>query len=509
MRTQLDGSMQDSQLKSQAITALSSYASTLSAANSALANCRTDRERETLCRKVLELERLGTWLKIERWHTTANKRQLECADEFFSGKHSIVAMVGANRSGKTFAAGMMCFARHLRDYAKKGEIYWCVAPSQERSVSVQQKTLWECLPREMFGDAAFDEKNGFGSQRPTVILEPRGRRIVIRFKSTAQYDSDPRAFESENVSGIWADESIEHHHYESMQLRIVSSGGFMLISTIPDLPWMYEVLEEASPDARIKFIKLAIMDNEENLPPGAIEELEARLSKEEAQMRIYGNFRFLEGLIYTEFIKEYRPDGHLIAPFKVPGDWPKYRAMDVGMDHPTVCLWATVSPSNNLYIYREYWSRNTAISKDAEEIIERGGSEEYEGPVIVDPSAYNITKANPRSVALQYRDAGVEMRQARRATRKHGEWAMIQDVKEWLESRDSLDRPKFYIFDTCKLLISEFRKWRYKRDTHNQPFGSEAFEDKNNDALDALKYLVTANPKWEQQQIQVMDGPRF
>ncbi len=38
------------------------------------------------------------------------------------------------------------------------------------------------------------------------------------------------------------------------------------------------------------------------------------------QVRIFGNFRFLSGLVYKEFIREYVPDGHLCKPFDVPDD---------------------------------------------------------------------------------------------------------------------------------------------------------------------------------------------
>lgn len=492
--------MPESQLKSQAIQIVSELRSLRSSVHSMPE--ATEDQRKSKLDAAKKFAYLSEYHKIEQRLSTANSKQIEAVEAFFSGDYRHVCMIGGNQSGKTVACGEMCFAKHLRDHAKKNSIYWCIAPSQERSVSKQQMVLWEILPRFLFGDQKFDHKNGFGSIRPTVILDPGKRNITIRFKSASQYDSDPRAFESEAIEGVWIDESIEEHHWDAILPRLIAKRGFSLTSAVPDVPWMYEKFENASPDALVKFVKLSVSDNRENLPPGAIEEMAANMSEDEAQMRIFGNFRFLQGLVYKEFIKEYKPEGHLVKPFKIPDDWPKWRCMDLGMSHPTVCLWCTVAPNETAYVYREYTSKGRSAEHDAKAIIGMSGNETYMRPVIADPSAWSITKANVRSVAQQFGDAGLPFTPAPR-TQKMGEWAGVHKVKRWLESRDARNNPKFLVFDTCGFLISEFRKWKVKTDTRNAPLGSDSFEDKNNDSLDALRYWVSTNPVYEPPKIVV------
>ena len=45
---------------------------------------------------------------------------------------------------------------------------------------------------------------------------------------------------------------------------------------------------------------------------------------------------------------------HQFHPFDIPPEWRRFRAIDAGYAHPTVCLWGAVDPSGNLWIYREY-----------------------------------------------------------------------------------------------------------------------------------------------------------
>jgi hypothetical protein len=85
----------------------------------------------------------------------------------------IFVALGANRSGKSYVAGWMCFAKFLRDHARTGDWFWCIGQNLERSVGGQQRELWEALPRRMFGSQSWDEKIGFGMHRKVTLLIPR------------------------------------------------------------------------------------------------------------------------------------------------------------------------------------------------------------------------------------------------------------------------------------------------------------------------------------------------
>lgn len=465
-------------------------------------------QRRKKKQRIDQLKALIDWYKPERWIESFNPKQLEAAEAFLSGDYKVVAMIGANQSGKTIAC-LATFCQFLRDDAPAGAVYWCIAPNQEKSIQRQQKELWEMLPRTLFGDQHFEEKNGFGSVRPMVVIDPDriingkhhvGRKINIWFKSAAQYDSDHRAFESVPIDGVWVDESIQQAHYDALLPRTVAKDAWFLFSCIPDVPWMHQQFQNAKPDAKVKFIKLCIRDNEKNLAPGAIETLRANMSPDDAAMRLDGDFRFLEGLIFKEFQKEYyvspTKGGHLIKRNFVPDDVKWFNCMDIGMDHPTVSLLCAVDRKNRLYVVDEYAARHAAVSNDVTAIKAMINKRELEWPTVIDPSAYFVTKGNPNGTAAKYEELGLPLTPGVRFT--HGkEWYVIQDMIEGFIRRDIL------ICENCTHLIHNLTSWMYKRDLHNRSMARDSFEDRNNDAIDALKYLWSLGPVYRTQRAEV------
>jgi len=486
------------QLKSEAITTLSGLQQAISLAKSKISSETPKSQIEPLSQIVNRAIKMLGNCQIEKDLARANSKQLLFIDTFLTEarkpiderKYKEFALVGGNRSGKSFG-GRMAFAKYVRDYAAPYGIYWCVSPNDDVSIRGPQKEVWEALPRWMFGEQEWNEKNGFAGKHNTLVLDKGRRNIIIKFKSEAQWENNPRAFEQEKVSGIWIDESVKEAAYLALRPRTIDMGAWIMLTCIPDEPWIHDEFEEAAPDSRKLYVKIAMMDNH-LLPQSEIQDALNNWPEDEIDMRVFGNFRYLKGLVYKEFIKEYDPKGHLVKPFKIPPEWPRWRMMDIGMDHPTVLLWMAAAPDETLFIYREYVSRKTSVAMDCDAIKELSAGEKYASHCIIDPSAYAITKANPVCVAHQYDACGLKCRPGIR-TATYGEMALVMKIKKRLEDRNIM------VFDTCKHLITEFRKWRYKTDPRTGlPTGKDAFEDRNNDALDALKYGVANNPCFSQ-----------
>jgi hypothetical protein len=95
----------------------------------------------------------------------------------------------------------------------------------------------------------------------------------------------------------------------------------------------------------------------------------ALLSKP-AHMRaryLYGNWDSLEGGFFED---DYNPDVQVIEPFKVPRDWPKFRAMDWGYKAPGTIGWFALDPDDRLYMFYELNFRLMRDAEVAERVIE-------------------------------------------------------------------------------------------------------------------------------------------
>ncbi|MHC4230968.1 MAG: terminase large subunit domain-containing protein, partial [Planctomycetota bacterium] len=73
-----------------------------------------------------------------------------------------------------------------------------------------------------------------------------------------------------------------------------------------------------------------------------------------------GEFITQAGLIWPDYKNRMVPDGHIFDPkdFILDKNWNVIRAIDVGVRHPTACLWAAVDEESNVWVYREYEETN-------------------------------------------------------------------------------------------------------------------------------------------------------
>jgi phage terminase large subunit len=79
---------------------------------------------------------------------------------------------------------------------------------------------------------------------------------------------------------------------------------------------------------------------------------------------VEGKWVAFEGMIYDNF----DPTLHIVEPFEIPEEWPRYRSIDFGYRNPFVCQWWAVSPDNIYYLYREIYMSHRLVSEHAVEI---------------------------------------------------------------------------------------------------------------------------------------------
>lgn len=350
--------------------------------------------------------------------------------------------------------------------------------------------LWEILPRRMFGGQKFDNKWGFGRERPSVeLILPEGRGVVtVRFKTC---DQEMSSFEQGKLKGWWADEALPLEIWGRLIPRTLDLRGFGLYSDIPEQDWHFE-LQESKPEMKCYFVIFTMPDNEHNLPEGTIERAKGQMSAEEQDLRIWGKLKRLTGTVYKEFDREI----HIIKPFNIPSDWPRWRALDYGGSAPTACVWFTLSPNEKMYAYREYYQGGGNIQIHSAAIIAASKGEVYQTSYI-DPHAYDYSPASPTTVAQQYAALGLPFRPWPKME-MFGEKAAVERVKRRLEN------VQFVVFETCKNLINEFAAWKYNVDRYGNVLPSDSYSKKNNHALDCVKGFEATQPCFATQKFEMM-----
>ena len=182
--------------------------------------------------------------------------------------------------------------------------------------------------------------------------------------------------------------------------------------------------------------------------------------------RIKGLWVAAEGLVYELF----NPAVHVIPAFAPPADWKRYAAVDFGFTNPFVHLWGATDEDGRLFIYNEHYQANMLI-KDHAKAIHLGG-------VIS-----NTVADHDAQERAELWEAGILTRPAEKDVPLG-----IQRVAERMVIQSD-GRPRLFIMDNCKHLVSELRKYCWEERKEGRPAKEEPVKSDDH-ACDALRYMV-------------------
>lgn len=156
----------------------------------------------------------------------------------------------------------------------------------------------------------------------------------------------------------------------------------------------------------------------------------------------YGDWDALAGTYFPEF----RTDVHVFQPFRIPAEWPRYRAFDYGLDM-FACLWVAVDFTGRCWVYREFAESNMIVSEAANAMLDCTPEYEHVQFTVAPPDMWNRQKDTGKSMADVFQQNGVGLIKASNS-RVQG-WLQ---VKELLKLRSD-NKPGLMISADCKSLI--------------------------------------------------------
>lgn len=217
---------------------------------------------------------------------------------------------------------------------------------------------------------------------------------------------------------------------------------------------------------------------------------------------LHGDWDSFEGQVFTEFVNDPnhyfdRVGTHVIAPFAIPHDWPRYMSFDHGFSKPFSVGWWAIDPAGRVYRYKEWYGgkprqANVGIeltpAQIAEGIVEREAEEIYNNisiDRIADPAIFDKSRGD--SVADLMRPTGthggVYFRKGDN-TRIPGKMQLHERLRFGPDGK-----PGIYIFSTCQ---------DWLRTVPNLPYSMTKPEDVDTEAedhaYDDTRYFLMAKP---------------
>lgn len=283
----------------------------------------------------------------------------------------------------------------------------------------------------------------------------------------------------------------------------VDAGPYMSIQT-------QEIWSEAlhkSRKIRTQYIPALATENP-HITDDYIFELEQK-PKALRDALLMGDWNAFEGQVFTEFanVREHYGDRkwtHVIDPFEIPDDWPRYFSFDWGYSDPFACQWWAMDYNGVAYLYKEWYGcvpnkadkgLELTPQQIMEGILDREKEEAERGIKILrvaDPSIFERSHgesiADKMAPGYYGRLKGITFDPADN-TRLSGK----MEVHERLRF-DENGRPKMYIFSTCDDWIRTVPNLPY----NTKKKGNRKHEDIDTDAedhdYDATRYFLMEHP---------------
>jgi hypothetical protein len=204
------------------------------------------------------------------------------------------------------------------------------------------------------------------------------------------------------------------------------------------------------------------------------------------KMWLEGRWDIVEGAAFEEF----DPDIHVVEPFEIPANWPRFRSCDWGFSTNFCVLWFAVDYENTIWVYREFYGKGLTADIFAQRVRQQeyGESVQYG---VMDSSVWARRGDIGPPIPEIMRQNGCFWRPSDRTagSRKSGKAEVHRRLRIFEDPLTELQTAKLKIFKTCRNLI---------RTLPALPLDKNDFEDidtKSEDhCYDSLRYGLMSRP---------------
>jgi phage terminase large subunit-like protein len=328
---------------------------------------------------------------------------------------------------------------------------------------------------------------------------------VIDFMS---YDQEVTKFESFDADLAWFDEPPPEVIYKAVRRGLIDREGAMLFTMTPLYePWIYHTLWVPAEAGDLKDTQTFLLPTASNpyIKASEIEAIKEIYSAEEQEVRLYGQFKMLSGLIYKIFTKP----THVVPYRDWPRHWPVWMCLDPHIRKPHAVTWMGVTPEERKVILDEL-AFDGSIKELAPRIL---GMEARGGYRIVDRLVDTSINAIDREDNLRHlTDAGIRCRFPRK---QDSVLPGIEDVRSALTPRPdpnvpgSAAYPSLVVRENCVKTIRQFMSYIWDEPTSTSRHDREAPVKKEDDYMDNVRYLISVKPRFDYRPVPIQYAHGF
>lgn len=225
-------------------------------------------------------------------------------------------------------------------------------------------------------------------------------------------------------------------------------------------------------------IEASTLDNAAHLPEDYLKDLMSK-DKEWIARYVYGSWDVFAGQIFDDF----DPAKHVVTHREPHPGSVIFLGIDPGYVDPFAAVWLAIEPGGQHYIFAEHYQTGKTTEWHAQLI--RAISQKYHIAATYTDSAAAQVIADLNASGIYCIGAKKETLQSTSDIYTGG----VTKLKELLKIDPVTKRSGIIISDRCVNLIYELQQyaWKQRKGEMNAP---EVPEDKNNHAIDAVRYIL-------------------
>ena len=232
-----------------------------------------------------------------------------------------------------------------------------------------------------------------------------------------------------------------------------------------------------------RFIPAKLQDNPYLMQTDDYYAMLASLPEIQKKQFLEGDWDAFDDSAFPEFNKNI----HVVEPFEIPKGWQRFRSADWGYSSPACVLWFAIDYDNNLWIYRELYTKKITADVFARKVLELENGE-YIRYGVLDASTWAKRGDIGPSIAETMIQTGCRWRPSDR-TPKSRISGKLEIHKRLKFTDEKKKEPGLRVFSTCRNLIRTLPL--LPLDAHNPEDINTDVEDH---AYDALRYGCMSRP---------------
>ena len=231
-----------------------------------------------------------------------------------------------------------------------------------------------------------------------------------------------------------------------------------------------------------RFIPAKLQDNPYLMQTDDYLVMLSSLPEVQRKQFLEGDWSAFEDCAFPEFdvIK------HVSDPFEIPRNWHRFRTCDWGYSSAACCLWIAIDFDNNLWVYRELYTKRVTADVFARKVLDAEQGE-YIRYGMLDSSTWARRGDVGPSIAETMIREGCKWRPSDRSPKSRVNGKL--ELHKRLSIDEKSGEPKLKIFNNCRNLLRTLPL--LPTDKHNPEDVDTHAEDH---AYDALRYGVMSRP---------------